>query len=241
MKIKNIKSKLKEIDHPVESLSLGDFDIIGEYTGKRNRSPESPLYHSVGAFYRANYERGLLIYSLIKKYKVMSLLEIGFGRGYACMCAAKAMQENGFGSITSIDSEDKSQNFNMLRQIFPAEWLDRIEFIQGKSSDVLSSEDMKYRSYDMAYIDGAHDYESVKNDWEYAKEHTSKLVLFDDYTMPENTKLKTDDQTIDCARLIDEIGGYQKELIIMDRRIFFDDREKTDDEIKYGQVLITNE
>ena len=30
-----------------------------------------------------------------------------------------------------------------------------------------------------------------------------------------------------------------KELIIMDRRIFFDDRRIEDDDINYGQVLLT--
>ena len=39
--------------------------------------------------------------------------------------------------------------------------------------------------------------------------------------------------------MIDEIEDESKELIIMDRRIFLDDRRKTDEEINYGQVLLT--
>jgi len=46
---------------------------------------------------------------------------------------------------------------------------------------------------------------------------------------------------ISCANLIDSIEDKSKELIIMDRRIFFDDRRIPDDEIKYGQVLLTRE
>jgi len=241
MKTVNIKDKLKEINHPVESLSLGDFDMIAEYTAKRTRSPESPLYHSVGSFYRANYERGLLVYSLVKEYKIMSFLEVGFGRGYSSICAAKAMSENGFGTITTIDVKFEENHLNMLRQIFPQEWMNRIEFLKGESKEILNNEEMKYRSYDMFYIDGAHDYESVKNDWEYAKDHFTKFVLFDDYDLPDKKKLATDDKTIDCARLIDEIEGYEKELLVMDRRIFFDDRRIKDEDIKAGQVLITNE
>jgi len=240
MKIINVKDKLKEINHPVESLSLGEFDIIGEYAAKRIRNPDHPLYHSVGCFYRANYERGLLIYSLIKEYKVMSFLEIGFGRGYGALCAAKAMQENGFGSVSTVDIDFDDNHMKMIRQIFPDDWFNRIEFLKGDSKEILNSDDMKYRSYDMVYIDGAHDYESTKNDWEYAKDHFNKLVLFDDYKLPDGAKFSTDDQTIDCARLIDEIEGYKKELIIMDRRIFFDDREWKDEDIKGGQVLIEN-
>ena len=70
MKITHIKDKLNELDFPVENLSLGDFDVIGEFTAKKTRGPESDLYKKVGCFYRPNYERGLLIYSLIRKYKI---------------------------------------------------------------------------------------------------------------------------------------------------------------------------
>jgi len=45
-------------------------------------------------------------------------------------------------------------------------------------------------------------------------------------------------QDIECAKAIDEIDDFEKELIIMDRRIFFDDRRIPDEEIDYGQVLI---
>ena len=44
---------------------------------------------------------------------------------------------------------------------------------------------------------------------------------------------------IQCAKLIDTIEDLSKELIIMDRRIFFDDRRYTDEELDYGQVLLT--
>jgi hypothetical protein len=40
--------------------------------------------------------------------------------------------------------------------------------------------------------------------------------------------------------LIDEIDDPSKELIIMDRRMFFDDRQLSDDQIDYGQVLLTH-
>jgi len=44
---------------------------------------------------------------------------------------------------------------------------------------------------------------------------------------------------IECSKLINEIEDESKELIIMDRRIFFDDRRLSDEEIDYGQVLLT--
>ena len=57
--------------------------------------------------------------------------------------------------------------------------------------------------------------------------------MFDDYHMP--TKSQKD---IECSRVIDNIDEFEKELIIMDRRIFFDDRRILDEDIDYGQVLI---
>ena len=78
----------------------------------------------------------------------------------------------------------------------------------------------------MIYIDGDHTYDAVKKDWELSKDKWEKVVLFDDYHMP--TKNQKD---IECAGVIDQIEDPTKELIIMDRRIFVDDRGMKDEEI----------
>jgi len=232
----NIKEKLKEIGMPFEELKLGDFDQIGEYTAKKTRSPDSELYRTVGCFFRPNYERGLLIYSLIKKYNLRSFLEIGFGRGYGTVCAAKALHENGGGKIVTIDplfgEESTKQHINRMTDIFPNEWFNsnNIQYISGFSQSVLPSLNEKY---DFIYIDGDHTYEATKCDWLNTKGKFNKFLLFDDYHLP--TKKQKD---IECARVIDEIDDFDKELIIMDRRIFFDDRRWPDEKIDYGQVLI---
>ena len=57
-------------------------------------------------------------------------------------------------------------------------------------------------------------------------------MLFDDY-------IKRDQKDIECRKIIDEIKDESKELIKMDRRIFFDDRGIKDEDIDYGQVLLT--
>ena len=43
-----IQEKLKELDVDINNIVLGDFDVIGEYTAKKNRSPESENYKKFG-------------------------------------------------------------------------------------------------------------------------------------------------------------------------------------------------
>ena len=228
----HINDKLTEMGVSLSDLNLGDFDYIGEFTAKKNRDQNHQYYKTRGCFFRPNYERGILIYSLITKYNLRTMLEIGFGRGYGTMCAAKAFHDMGVqGRIVSIDPNLDEDFIKNLTQVFPKHWFEMIEFGKGTSQEALPQLNGKF---DLIYVDGDHSYEGVKSDWENCKNRFNRFLLFDDYHLP--TK---DDAGIDCARLIDEIEDDSKELIIMDRRIFVDDLKRTDDEIDYGQVLIT--
>ena len=227
-----IQAKLKNMGVFLEDISLGDFDAIGEYTAKKNRSSDSELYKKVGCFFRPNYERGILMYYLARKLKFESVLEIGFGRGYSTFCMAKAMCDHGIdGKITTVDPSFDSDFLNQLAQIFPKAWFEKIEFVKNTSDDYFKEN--KNKKYDFIYIDGDHRYDAVKRDWENSKNNFKKALLFDDYHLP--TKNQKD---IECSRVIDKIDDFEKELIIMDRRIFFDDRRIEDKDVDYGQVLI---
>lgn len=231
MKVIDIRQKLTDINHPVSEFVLGDFDMIGEYTARKNRSPSSDLYRTAGCFFRPNYERGLLIYALIRKFGISSFLEIGTGRGYATICAAKAMSDSGIaGRITTVDPQLSAENKQMIMR-FPPNWTSLIEFKAGRSVDVVPSLQGKF---DLVYIDGDHSYEGTKADWEMTKDRFNMFLLFDDYHMASHH----DDGGIQCARLIDEIDDSSKELILGDRRIFHDDRGLAT--LDYGQVLLTN-
>lgn len=233
MKTIHIRKKLEELGGSVAELRLGEFDYIGRFTAERTRDENHPLFKTAGMFYRANYERGLLVSQLIKSYKIESMLEIGFGRGYSTFCAAKTFCELGIrGKIITVDPSFDKSHLNMLQKVFPKEWFDCIEFRPGKSSDVLPTINTKF---DLIYIDGDHSYEATKHDWEATKDKWNKCMLFDDYHLPSKV-----DPGIQCRDLIDTIDDNTKELIIMDRRIFFDDRRIPDEQIDYGQVLLTN-
>ena len=235
MKKINIRKKLEEIDFSLDQVSLGDFDYIGEFTAKKSRDRNSDLYKNAGCFFRPNYERGILIYALVSKFKIDSYLEIGFGRGYSALCAAKAMVDNGIdGSVTTIDPNLDEKFLEHISQYFPTTWFKKIKFIKAFSQEAIPNIES---SFELVYIDGDHRYEAVKSDWEMLKDRYSKFLLFDDYHLP--TK-KDPGGGIQCAKLIDTIDDDSKELIIMDRRIFVDDRKLPDDKIDYGQVILTN-
>jgi predicted O-methyltransferase YrrM len=233
MEKKHIVDFLSDIEVSLSDISLGDFDHIGEFTAKKSRDRNSPLYSSVGSFFRPNYERGILIYSLIKKFKVQSYLEIGFGRGYSAVCASKAMIDAGInGTVTTIDPALSEELLTEISRGIPHEYLKNIRFVKQDSAAAVPAINEKF---DMIYVDGDHRYDAVMTDWQNCRNKFNKFILFDDYHLP--TKSEKD---IDCATVIDSITGLDKKLIIMDRRIFFDDRRMTDEQIDYGQVLITN-
>lgn len=233
MKTIRIDKKLEEIGVDVAAIVMGDFDLIGEFTAKRQREMNDPNYQKYGSFYRANYERGILIYHLIRQYNLTSFLEIGFGRGYGTMCAAKAFYDAGVtGKIVTIEPKPDDKFLNALTQVFPPDWFKMIQMMKGTSKDVLPH--LGDEKFDLVYIDGDHSYEGTKFDWEGTKDKFNNFLLFDDYHLPSK-----DDPGIKCSQLIDEVDDPTKELIIMDRRMFFDDRRFADEQIDYGQVLLT--
>ena len=234
MKTVHIKQKLEEIGVSLDSIVMGDFDYIGEYTAKRNRDQNDANYKKYGAFYRANYERGILIYYLIRQFNLTSFLEIGFGRGYATFCAAKAFYDSGVqGKIVTIDPKFDERFLKALQNVFPQDWFKCIQFVEGTSQQALPTIN---ENFDLIYIDGDHSYEGTKHDWEATKDKYNRFMLFDDYHLP--TK---EDKGIQCSKLINEIDDPSKELIKLDRRMFFDDRQFSDDQVDYGQVLLTKQ
>lgn len=229
MKVLSIQDKLQEIEFAVEDICLGDFDRIGEHTARKARSPSDPLFKSAGCFFRPNYERGILIYHLIKRFEMKSFLEIGFGRGYASLCAAKAMCDMGWddGRVYSVDPNIDEQHLKLLSQAYPKEWLGKINLMQGTIDEAFST---VKEEIDLIYIDGDHRYEAVKHDWDVVKDKFRCFALFDDYD-------EDGPPQIEVKRLVDELD-VDKELIISDRMLFNDDRNLK--RRQYGQVLIKN-
>jgi cephalosporin hydroxylase len=231
MRTVDIAKKLEELGTPASTFSLGDFDAIGEYCAKKGRGHDSPLYARVGCFFRPNYERGILAAAMVKRYRPTQILEVGFGRGYWAVCAAKAMVEAGIdGKITSIDPSIDKQHIKLMEKLFPREWLSKITMVEGRSVDVIPQLDGRF---DVVYVDGDHTYGAVKADWELIRDRFDQFAIFDDYYKSESSTARD----VAVARAVDEIPSeYERELVIMDRLLFMDDRGDVNKD--YGQVII---
>ena len=155
-----------------------------------------------------NYERGILLYSLIAKYKPKNVLEIGTGEGYSTLCMAWAMTDyNINGKIFTIDPkpfdvpvernvtwEDNPKHDTVMlsrkelwNKFANKEWIEKIEVLTGFSGEVLQK-NTKLPKMDMGFIDGSHAYTVVVHDFYAFLEVASENfhLLFDDYVPNEN-------------------------------------------------------
>ena len=130
--------------------------------------------------------------------------------------------------IVSIDPNFDEALLKQLTHVFPQEWFHKLSLIKGTSAMALK--ELKGQKFDLVYIDGDHSADAVLNDWEHCKDLYTKFIIFDDY-------IEEEQPGIAVKSVVDKLEE-EKELLIMDRRIFFDDRRIPDDEINYGQVLI---
>ncbi len=171
-------------------------------------SKSTPMYSENIESHSINYERGILLYALIAKYKPQNVLEIGTAKGYSTLCMAWAMHDHNIpGTIYTIDPSLDTKfeikindEINILttpqlwKKISPPEWISKIKPIAGYSGEIMNK--YKFPKIDFAYIDGHHVYEAVEHDF-YASLNTSSnafRILFDDYALSDGvTKLIDDD------------------------------------------------
>lgn len=159
------------------------------------------LYYDTKNFHKLNFERGILLYALISKYKPKNILEFGTASGFSTLCMAWALHENNIdGKIFTIDlisltdkqlrpvdfGENKQQLQNISvkeiwQKVARPEWIDKIEFLHGYTGEIFNSYD--FPKIDFGYVDGAHFYDGVKHDFlSFLTVSSSNFgILFDDY------------------------------------------------------------
>ena len=186
MQISDVRSFIKSLEITVPDDK--EFMKLSESTSMYSDNVES---HSI------NYERGILLYALIAKYKPQNVLEIGTAKGYSTLCMAWAMHDHNIpGTIYTIDPalntkfeikiDDEIKFLTTLQlweKIAPCEWISKIKPLVGYSGEIMNNH--KFPKIDFAYIDGHHVYEAVEHDF-YAFLKTSSNdfhILFDDYAL----------------------------------------------------------
>jgi len=163
-----------------------------------------------------NFERGILLYALVTKYKFKNILEIGTAEGYSTLCMAWAMTDCGInGKIFTIDPKpfdvptkrislwDKKQNNKVVtlstkdlwNKFAKKEWVNKIQVLTGTSGEILKKMSKQLPPMDFEFIDGHHAYNAVLHDFYASLQVASKnfYILFDDYF-----------KNSDVAKVIDE-------------------------------------
>ena len=151
-----------------------------------------------------NYERGILLYSLIAKYRPKNVLEIGTAEGYSALCMAWAMTDYDIdGRIFTIDPKpfdvptkrkitwEKNPKYESVmlstkelwNKFVNKEWIKKIEVLTGSSGEILQKKTKEFPKIDMGFIDGHHAYEAVIHDFHAFLKTASESfsLLFDDY------------------------------------------------------------
>lgn len=203
-------------------------------------------------FLRMNYERGMVLYALISKYRPKHILEFGTASGYSTLCMAWALTDNDIdGKIYSIDLEspqlvkkhviqwpngephfENISTYEIWKKIAKPEWLEKIDIFTGYTGEVF--EKNIFPKFDFGYIDAAHFYTGVKNDYYNFLINSSDSfgILFDDYVSREHYGVK---KLID-----DEIdNNFIVTLIKTDRDKNLLKMKKSNDE-NYGMCWLEN-
>jgi len=156
-----------------------------------------------------NYERGILLYSLIKKFKPKNILEFGTAHGFGTSSMSYAINENNNDAkiytidylthnepikhVRMIENEAKDEittRKKLLTETIPKEWLDSITFLEGYSGQIYRNHNIP--KIDFFYIDASHFYEAVKHDFfiSVLLSNSSSIFVLDDYIDIQNFGIK---------------------------------------------------
>lgn len=131
-----------------------------------------------------HYSHPFFLYAFIRAIKPQNVVEVGTYRGFAACWMARALQENNTGKLHCIDNFSLKEHVERygdprehleenLSTLGIREW---VEIHEGESSDPA----MWPEKVDMAYIDGWHSYNAVRDDFLTAKDRGAYLLALDD-------------------------------------------------------------
>jgi len=156
-----------------------------------------------GSFTLGHWERGRILYDLVREIKPRNILEFGTGRGYGSYWMAKASVDGEFlCDIWSIDrihpseyqrwpideGQGPKEAYLRFMDVWDAyvknDFHTKFHFLTGRSDKVMACWcELNLPKIDFCFIDGGHDYMTVKMDFINALKiaNAGCGFLFDDY------------------------------------------------------------
>ena len=119
--------------------------------------------------------QGRVLSMLSKIIHPTNILEVGTYTGYATLCLAEGLAENG--TIDTLDIEEELVDFQ--RKYFDkSPWGSQITQHLGEATTIIPTINIKF---DLVFIDGDHSYEGAKKDWEHALKisHKETVIVID--------------------------------------------------------------
>jgi hypothetical protein len=157
---------------------------------KRNFSTTDIIKRSHGA--GAQYKE-VLLYLLVRKFRPKLVIETGVGQGASTYFILKAMRDNGFGKLVSIDLPNRNSGGRVNVDgkvegtyvpknltpgwLVPKTWRKNWKLILGDSKSVLPK--LRYAP-DFFFHDSEHSYKTMKFEYDWALDHMRSGVISSD-------------------------------------------------------------
>ena len=129
-----------------------------------------------------------------KSRKPKSIIEIGANNGYSAynmIVNAGASRYVGFDLFEDASDETNAREMNAKKPAVMSEVLEALEdgtdasilLIKGDTNKTLPEFLKTGEKFDLAFIDGGHSIETIRNDWFYVRQmmNPDGVVIFDDY------------------------------------------------------------
>jgi predicted O-methyltransferase YrrM len=182
-----------------------------------------------------NYQHGRVLYSELMSYikkmniKNLNILETGSARGFSSICLSKALiDSNVKGTIYSIDilPNNKKIFWNCISDLtgkknrteLLKDWdyeLKNINFIQGKSKNVLAKIDLERIHF--SFLDGSHNFKDVDYEFQWINKRQIKgdIIIFDDYNS------KKFDGVVECINRLRSKNIYKLSFIYSENNRYY--------------------